>query len=89
MYTAMTELIADLKTLLIRELNLEGVQPTDIDADAPLFGDGPLGLDSVDALEVAMEVERSYGVVIQDDEASRAILTSVRSLATHIQAVRA
>lgn len=82
----MEELIPKIKTLLIEGLNLEELSPEDIDPDADLFGDDGLGLDSVDALEIVMEVERQFGVQIKDDEASRAILQSVRSLAQHIQA---
>lgn len=82
----MEELIPKIKTLLIEGLNLEELKPEDIDPDADLFGDDGLGLDSVDALEIVMEVERQFGVQIKDDEASRDILRSVRSLANHIQA---
>ena len=82
----MEELIPKIKMLLIEGLNLEELKPEDIDPDADLFGDDGLGLDSVDALEIVMEVERQFGVQIKDDESSRAILRSVRSLAEHVQA---
>lgn len=82
----MEELIPKIKTLLIEGLNLEELKPEDIDPDADLFGDDGLGLDSVDALEIVMEVERQFGVQIKDDEESRAILQSVRSLAKHVAA---
>ena len=81
----MEQRIADIKTLLIEGLNLEELSPEDIDPDAFLFGDGGLGLDSVDALELVMEVERRFGVQIQDDEQSRTILTSVRTLAAWLE----
>lgn len=82
----MEELIPKIKTLLIEGLNLDEITPADIDPDADLFGDDGLGLDSVDALEIVMEIERQFGVQIKDDEASRAILRSVRSLAAHVHA---
>ena len=81
----MDKLIQSIKVLIIEGLNLEEITPDQIDPDADLFGDAGLGLDSVDALELVMEVERQFGVQIQDDEASRAILQSVRSLATYIE----
>lgn len=81
----MDTLIERVKTVLIEGLNLEELSPEDIGADDLLFGDGGLGLDSVDALELVMEVERQFGVQIQDDEGSRKILKSVRTLAEHIE----
>lgn len=80
----MNELIPRIKTMIVQGLNLEEVSPEEIETDALLFGDGPLGLDSVDALEIVMEVERTFGVVIQDDSESRDILRSVRTLAEHV-----
>lgn len=82
----MDALIARVKNLLIESLNLEDLTPDDIGTDDVLFGEQGLGLDSVDALELVMEVERTFGVQIKDDEGSRAILRSVRSLAEHIRA---
>jgi len=79
------ELIAQIKTLLIEGLNLEELTPEEIGTDDLLFGDSGLGLDSVDALELVMEVERNFGVQIQDDAKSREILKSVRTLATWVQ----
>jgi acyl carrier protein len=74
-------LIPQIKVLLIEGLNLEEMSPDDIGPDDHLFGDDGLGLDSVDALELVMEVERRFGVQIQDDEKSREVLKSVRTLA--------
>ena len=54
-------MIDELKGLLIEELHLEGVSPDDIKPDAPLFNDG-LGLDSIDALELAVALDKKYGV---------------------------
>ena len=73
-----------LKQIIIEALHLEDLTIDDIDDDAPLFGDG-LGLDSIDALELALEVERHFDVQIEDNEASRQILASVSALARYIQ----
>ena len=80
----MDALIPQIKTLLIEGLNLEEMSPDDIGPDDHLFGDAGLGLDSVDALELVMEVERRFGVQIQDDEKSREVLKSVRTLAAFL-----
>ncbi|MDU1890194.1 MAG: phosphopantetheine-binding protein [Dysgonomonas sp.] len=83
----MDELIEKLKGELIEELNLEEMTPADIDADAPLFGDG-LGLDSIDALEIILILERNYGIKLKKSEEAenRKIFSSVRSLAEFIMA---
>lgn len=81
----MEELIEKLKQQLIDELNLEEITPKDIDTDAPLFGDG-LGLDSIDALEIILILERSYGIKIQNPSAGKEIFYSIRTLAEYIQA---
>ena len=81
----MEELIERLKQQLINELNLEEITPADIDADAPLFGDG-LGLDSIDALEVILILEREYGIKIANPSEGKEIFYSVRTLASFIQA---
>ncbi|HSQ71657.1 MAG TPA: phosphopantetheine-binding protein, partial [Rubrivivax sp.] len=66
-------------------LNLEDVAASEIDPEAPLFGDG-LGLDSIDALEIALEISKRYGVQIRaEDEDNRKIFASLRSLSGHIQ----
>ena len=68
----MEELIEKLKGELIAELNLEETTPADIDAEAPLFGDGGLGLDSIDALEIILILERNYGIKIENPAQYRA-----------------
>lgn len=73
-----------IKIVLIEGLNLEEISPSDIGENDPLFGDTGLGLDSVDALELVMEIERNFGVQIQDDAKSREILTSVKTLADYV-----
>lgn len=73
----------ELAVLLVESLNLE-VAPADIDPNAPLYGEG-LGLDSIDILEVALEVSRRYGFQLRsDDENNQLIFQSLRSLATHV-----
>ena len=72
-----------LKRLLIDELNLQGKSPEDIVDGAPLFGEG-LGLDSLDALQLAMVVEEKFGVKIPEGDAARPIFASVDALAKHI-----
>ena len=83
----MEELIEKLKQQLIEELNLEEMTPADIDTDAPLFGDG-LGLDSIDALEIILILERNYGIKIKNPAEGKEIFYSVRTLADYIQANR-
>ncbi len=79
----MQQLKSDLKELIVRSLMLEEVSPAEIEDAAPLFGEG-LGLDSVDALELAIEIERAFDVTIPEDEDSRKIFTSVETLAAYI-----
>jgi len=83
-----TDVIDELKTLLITELNLEDISPDDIDASAPLFRDG-LGLDSIDALELAVVIDRKYGIKIKSsDERNKEIFSSLNALADFITANR-
>jgi len=75
-----------LKELIIEALNLEDLAPDDIDAEAPLFGEG-LGLDSIDALELGVAVRRKYGVNLDvDSEEIRDHFASVASLARFVTA---
>lgn len=67
------------KQLIIDRLQLEGMKPEDIDDAAPLFGDG-LGLDSIDALELVIGIEKTFGVRIQDEEVGAKALASVNAL---------
>jgi acyl carrier protein len=74
----------ELAELIVTALNLEGVAPTDIEPEAPLFKTG-LGLDSIDALELALEISKRYGFQVRsDDENNIRIFSSLRSLAGHI-----
>ncbi|ALP42025.1 phosphopantetheine-binding protein [Aeromonas schubertii] len=81
-------LTEDIKQLIIDSLNLEGMTPDDIDADAPLFNDG-LGLDSIDALELGLAIKGRYGIVLSaDDENTRRHFASVTALAALVTAQR-
>ena len=74
----------ELAELIVTALNLEGVAPGDIDPQAPLFKTG-LALDSIDALELALEISKRYGFQLRsDDENNIRIFSSLRSLAEHI-----
>jgi len=79
----MQALIEELKAKIVAALNLQEVNPADIKEDEPLFGAG-LGLDSIDALELVVMLERDYGIVIQEQAVARQAFASVRSLATFI-----
>ena len=83
----MDELILELKNELIKVLNLEGVKPEDIGDDSELFGDG-LGLDSIDALELIVLVEKNYGIKLKDPAQGKDIFKSVRTMAEYVQAHR-
>lgn len=77
-------MIDELKALLINELNLEDLSPEDIDDNAPLFREG-LGLDSIDALELAVILDQKYGVKIKaDDERNADIFSSLHALADFV-----
>jgi len=79
----------ELAQLIIDAVNLDGIQAEDIDPEQPLFGAG-LGLDSIDALEIALAVSRQYGFQLRSDDAdNRRIFASLRSLAAHIGQHRA
>ncbi|SIP90549.1 phosphopantetheine-binding protein [Pseudacidovorax sp. RU35E] len=83
-----TPLENELAELLVSALNLE-VAPDSIDPEAPLYGDG-LGLDSIDILEVALEISRRYGFQLRsDDERNQQIFASLRALAAHVDAHKA
>ena len=79
----MEDLIQKLKVEIIEALNLEEMEPGDIDPDAPLFGEG-LGLDSIDALELIVLLEKNYGIKIEDPKDGRKIFYSVRTMAEFI-----
>jgi acyl carrier protein len=74
-------LVTRLKALIITTLKLDGVKPDDIPDDEPLIGSPRFGLDSLDALELVLAVEKEFGVKIGSSEESRQALGSVRTLA--------
>ena len=76
----------ELAELLVESLNLEDVKPGDIDPEAPLFNTG-LGLDSIDALELALAISKRYGFQLRsDNEDNRRIFASLRALSAHVEA---
>ena len=77
----MEELIVELKQRIIEALNLEEMTPDDIDTDAPLFGEDGLGLDSIDALELIVLMEKRYGIKLASPAEGKAIFKSVRTIA--------
>jgi acyl carrier protein len=77
----------ELKSKIIGALKLQDITPEQIDDDAPLFGTG-LGLDSIDALELVVLLEKDYGIVIKDIEEGRPAFRSVKTLAEFIAAKR-
>lgn len=80
---------AEIKELIVDALALEDLKPEEIETEAPLFVEG-LGLDSIDALELAMALEERYGVTVEDDpDQNRLIFSSVSSLAEFVRAQRA
>jgi acyl carrier protein len=81
----MEELIKELKVKLIKQLNLEDLEPDEIDASEPLFGDG-LGLDSIDALELIVLMDRDYGIKIEDPGKGREIFSTLTTMAEYIKA---
>ena len=80
----MDELIYTLKQQIIEALNLEDMKPEDIDENASLFGEG-LGLDSIDALELIVLMEKNYGIKLQDPSMGKEIFKSVAVMADYIQ----
>ncbi|MBL0049613.1 MAG: acyl carrier protein [Bacteroidetes bacterium] len=80
----MSQLAEELKTEIIKALNLEGVSPADIDNDAPLFGEG-LGLDSIDALELIVLLDKNYGIKIDSAADGKTVFHSVSSMVAYIE----
>lgn len=77
------ELIEQLKDQLIEQLNLEDLEPSDIGDDMMLFGD-ELGLDSIDALEIIVLLEKEYGVKIENQSEGQKVFKSIRSIAQFV-----
>lgn len=81
----MDALIEKLKKQIIEQLNLAEVNPDEVSADSPLFGEG-LGLDSIDALELIVLLEKHYGIKIEDPKDGKVIFQSLRTMAEYIKA---
>lgn len=79
----MEELILELKNKILEALKLEDMTPEDIDEDAPLFKDG-LGLDSIDALELMLLLEKNYGIKLKSPAEGKEIFRSVRTMAGYV-----
>ena len=74
------------KAAIVRCLRMP-IAPNEIDAEMPLFGEG-LGLDSIDALEIVLELQRSFGVVVSDEQMGQRVLRSVRTIVDFIESTR-
>ena len=81
-----TPLTLRLKTLIVETLKLDDVRPEEIPDDEPLFGSPRFGLDSIDALELVLAIEKEFGVKIGSSEESRRALGSVNTLAAYLRA---
>ncbi len=83
----MENLREELKHKIISVLNLEDVAPEDIETNAPLFGSG-LGLDSIDALELIVLLDKEYGIKLADPKKGKEIFESIETMASYIEANR-
>lgn len=79
----------EIKEKIIASLNIQDITAGQIADDAPLFGAGGLGLDSIDALELVVMLEKNFGIVIKDMEEGRPAFQSVATLAAFVNAKRA
>jgi acyl carrier protein len=77
------ELLQQVKQMIITALRIEGMSPAEIEDDAPLFGEG-LGLDSIDALQLVVAMEKEFGVVVPDAATGSTVFASVRAMAAYI-----
>jgi len=80
----MENLIEELKTKIRKALNLEDLTNEDIDADAPLFGDDGIGLDSIDILEIIMLLEKDYGIRLANAAEGKEIFKSISTIADYV-----
>lgn len=83
----MSELTQELKEKIISQLNLEDISVEDLQDNTPLFGDG-LGLDSIDALELIVMLDKTYGIKLADPKEGRKIFETVQTMADYIEANR-
>ena len=82
------ELQEELKMKILKALNLEEIKPEEVDADAPLFGEDGIGLDSIDALELIVLLEKDDGIRIKDPKDGKEIFKSIHVLADYVEANR-
>ena len=81
-----TDLKVDIKKMIVETLNMQDITPEDIENDLPLFGgDNTLGLDSIDAIELVMAIQRDFKVRIDDQNLAREVLKDVNSISGFIQ----
>lgn len=80
----MEKLINNIKLQIIDALNLEGMTPDQVDNDAPLFGEG-LGLDSIDALELIVILDKYYGIKLKSPAEGKEVFKSINSIADYVQ----
>ena len=83
MQQSIDELIKELRTELVKQLNLEDMLPENFDENTPLFGEG-LGLDSIDSLELVVLLDRNYGLKLKDPKEGRTVFYSIRTMAEYI-----
>ena len=81
----MEKLIEELKKEIIEALNLQDLSMEEFDDDAPLFGDEGLGLDSIDALEIIMILEKNYGIRLANAAEGRDIFKNARAIAEYVE----
>ena len=81
----MEEIILQLKQQIISALNLEDMTPEDIDSQSPLFGDEGIGLDSIDALEIILLLEKNYGIRLANAAEGKSIFTSIENIAKYVR----
>ncbi len=77
------DIIVQVKQMIIDALRIDGMEADEIDSDAPLFGEG-LGLDSIDALQLVVAMEKDFGVVVPDAATGTKVFASVRAMAAYI-----
>jgi acyl carrier protein len=80
----MEDLILKLKKEIIDQLQVEGITPEDVDPEAPLFGEGGVGLDSIDVLELVVLLDRDYGIKIRAPKEGPKIFYSIKTIAEYI-----
>ncbi len=81
----MENLIENVKQQIIEALNLDEIKPEEIDENAPLFGADGLGLDSIDALELIVMLEKDYGIKLTDPKEAKSIFLNVKTIAEFIR----